>query len=493
VKTQIPASLLLCVAIGAASVTGCAYMSGDRQAVAVSSTLPDSKIYHQSQLLGLSPQVVEIDRGPRTSFEARSLNRSEFLDVDGQYRWKKSFFPNLIFILAGPAGPIIGWGVDWWTGAAFEYPGRVVVGPPLLLVSSNSLKPSSASSRTYKVAIVPPASDHPDVSDEVGRRLDSLLQAELGEGFQVLPYQSTFERLRAKGVDYGSPIEESQLPEMQLSTQADFLFKSDVQLDSENITISGRLISSSYEVQDNFKKMNWQLSRETVAALASESVYSANSTPRFWWPNSIALDLGESNTSLTINQREVIAESEPIDGVWGDISKYLSALSLRKVFPPSKRPGWHSRFDWVPTASFSMANEVFPTLSEIDELTFTRVHFDFGYGAHWSYGSQSWNFYLNFFPVFSYDDISTHAGGRDLHESGGRLATASEVGIGYHFSQSWHTRFYVRIASVDSRLWSDLMRRATGQNFAIEDSDIVNGGFAIGYIWPDNWTNKLLK
>ncbi len=225
--------------------------------------------------------------------------------------------------------------------------------------------------------------------------------------------------------------------------------------------------------------------KEQELKTASRVGWVADTSNLFYWlPNTVFIDFGSATTNFTINGVSAPATSQALDGPLGEAFTVVSAISLRRILPPIDRDTWSFRTSFVPTASFSYANEKFETVLGISGQTFHRLHTDVGWGPSFNYGSRSWNFYFNILPIFAFDQISTTAGGTTYVDNNAHITFAEEIGIMKYISQRWLVRLYERNVEVPRNTWENVIGNLLQTNVTINSAQVVWAGVAVGYVVP---------
>ncbi|MBX9769693.1 MAG: hypothetical protein K2X47_20615, partial [Bdellovibrionales bacterium] len=129
-------------------ISGCATFQGHKQRVKVVSTPPGAQIRSGEGVLGVTPQFVELKRGKKKKIWIQWGENLELpaQDLKTTYRWRESFFANLIFLSYAP----VGWAVDYLSGTAWEYDSKLEFKGPA------AAKPFQEKQDEVRIAIAPP-------------------------------------------------------------------------------------------------------------------------------------------------------------------------------------------------------------------------------------------------------------------------------------------------------------------------------------------------
>ncbi|MCB0384363.1 MAG: PEGA domain-containing protein, partial [Bdellovibrionales bacterium] len=97
-------------------LTGCASLThnGRNQVVVVDSRPSGAEVVYQGKVVGLTPALVEVERGKKVEVEVRHQEAgSKTLRLKADYRWGRSFAGNLVWLSLAP----VGWFVDLIKGS----------------------------------------------------------------------------------------------------------------------------------------------------------------------------------------------------------------------------------------------------------------------------------------------------------------------------------------------------------------------------------------
>lgn len=147
---------------------GCATFGGWHQQVKISTDVDQAQIMEGGHVLGTAPTFLRVKRSVGKDLVLSAEGQSKKLYLNGKYRWAESFAPNLVATIFWGYWGLLGLGLDFLTGAAWEYekPSQV------LFLGEQKLKPL----RPRSISIAPPVFYDEIMSDELANELWPLLQ-----------------------------------------------------------------------------------------------------------------------------------------------------------------------------------------------------------------------------------------------------------------------------------------------------------------------------
>jgi hypothetical protein len=453
-------------------ISACASSGGRRQVVKINSTPPGVKVFHDEELLGQTPFLTELPRKSSTEIFATDDNSKKQYTINGKYRWGRSFAGNLGFISLAPYG----WLTDLITGAAWEYQEEIFLDLPPTK-ATGYLAPTT-------IAVAPPLSSHPNISDEVGGLISSDLSAGQAPG-TVLSYNQTLPVFNDHSIDNDDHGGKTDLYETAYKTKATKVYfgSIDTLSNSDKVLVTG-------ELRDVFnpelsKKMDFAFDKSLTPSLYDVGWAERRSEFLTLMPNSIFVIPTSSSTSLTINDQEVTADEVPANGFFEQTSRLLSAISLKNFLPPSKRPEWRYHFRLTPNLSFSYAREQFDEIPALDGVQFERFHTDIGWGPSFNYGNNRFNLYFNIFPTLGYDTVSTEWQGQSYREDNLGVTLGVELGFMMFIKERWSIQIFSRSASIPPGMWSEIISDVTKTSTDVDSASFIGGGIAVGYTFPN--------
>jgi len=469
-------SLLSALSLSSLLFTACASVGDLDQAILVRSAPSGAEVTHDGKVLGHTPLLTRIPRQHSNELTLKLNDEEVKHPLKTRYRWGRSFGGNWALLSFAP----VGWITDFVTGAAWNYrPEFTVEG---FKSTSPGLKgPDSA------IAIAPPLSVHPNISDEVGNQLTPKLREYLKSenAPHVLSYESTLNIFNDYAWDYDNAGSRSESYEVYSKTGANKIFfsKIDTASDPNNVLVQGE-VRDILDPSTN-RKINLTVDKALVPAIHDVGWSTRKENIVTLLPNSVYLDFSTSRTKLEINEEEVNASPRDTDGLLGQVYRYLSAVSFRNVTPPSKRPEWRYQFHLSPSASFSYAKEEFENYAPLANIDFQRTHIDIGWGPNFNYGNNHWNLFFNIFPLVNYDSVSATHNGKDYRAEDYGLKLGIELGVTYFFTQRFSLKFASRAANINTEMWESVIYDITGNETKIESASFATTGLSIGYTFPN--------
>ncbi len=447
--------------------SACATIGGRDQLVAVTDK-PGAKIKYKNAYVGTTPAIVAIKRENHAELKLEETTTPTTIDYRGEIRWSRTGLGNLLFFTLAP----VGWLTDYLSGAIYDMQ-RITPLPQLS---------TTAESQKMVIAIAPPQSVHPDLTDEVGAKLESLLQARYPKA-TILHYYDTYGLFTDEDVDYDEGFD----PESELSVynrlKVRHIFFSSISSSGDQFIVRGEL----NDVFDKSKNTHQEfaVSPKEVVTISNSGWVSSDKKLFYWAPNTIGLDFSDTDSDITVDGVPVRGRSSNSDDFWGKTSRYLALINIRRINPPSHRTQWSFRTYFSPTASFSHVNEEFNSVPDLEGYEFTRTHADLGYGPSFTFGTGSSQFYFNFIPTMAYDRIVPDNGGGAATTT--RLQFQSEIGYLFFLGPHFNFRLFARAIGVDDNIWEEAFRKAARRSFNVEDSNLSTTGISIGYTFPNDW------
>ncbi len=191
--------LLLLVATTLA--TGCATTGGRQQRIAVDSSPRGLEVRDaEGAVVGRTPLVVQVHRGPNPELTIRSRGQDHPVPLTCDLRWGTFLLGNAglgALTAAGFGfGLPLGMAVDWWTGAAHGCPDRARV-----VVPAPTVKPPQC----RVIGVLPPP--HPDYAeqDRIARAWAASVRSDLGPCDRVVPTKTLRPLLTRLGLNPDPP------------------------------------------------------------------------------------------------------------------------------------------------------------------------------------------------------------------------------------------------------------------------------------------------
>lgn len=456
-------------------LSACASIGDHDQGILIRSTPSGASVYHGDKFLGTTPLLSRIQRQHESYLDLKLGNEQKQLELKSKYRWGRSFGGNFALMSLAP----LGWGIDFLTGSAWNY-------DPDYQVGFKDSQAKTVKNGSDAIAIAPPLSQHPNISDDVGTQLSQLFQDKFkGLPVSVEPYPKTLETFNDYDWDFDYQGTEADRYEVYSKLKVNKVFYSslDTTSDPEHVIVRGKLRDILHPEVD--ADLEFLLNKTPLSSVHELGWSSRKSDIISWLPNSIYLDGSSSSTTLRIDDQNVSASTSNSNDFIGQVSKYLSAISFRHVTPPSRRPVWRYQFHLVPTASFSYATENFREFQPLHDVTFERIHSDIGWGPSLNYGNNKWNLFFNMIPIVTYDYISANANQRDYREQSFGAGLAAETGVMYFFKNTWNMKLFSRSATVNIDSWKRIIHDIAGSQHRIDSAGFITAGLSLGYTFPN--------
>ncbi len=186
--------IALCAGLG--WLSGCATIIDKDQVVLVKSEPPGAAVFYKGKNEGETPVLVKVKSAHHDEILVRLGESKKAIELNGDYRWGRSFFGNLMYLSLAP----IGWVTDFVSGHAWQFH------PDYAVQFANSAgvrPPSKAISQRKTLAIAPPLFAHANLSDEVGAHLEEKLRNDF-PNYEILPFGQTVEKFDTQGFDFES-------------------------------------------------------------------------------------------------------------------------------------------------------------------------------------------------------------------------------------------------------------------------------------------------
>lgn len=467
----------ICFVLSFLCLSACATWDNPGEYAAIRSQPSNAQIRQNGKLVGVTPAIVFIPRGKDNSEFTLSLRgETQSLVLKRKYKWGKSFGRNLIFFSLAP----IGWITDLITHAAWQPESNGSV----KFSFSDDESDRKKISKGEELAIAPPRSIHPDISDEMAPYIEKEIRRKYPQ-YWIRPYESTISTFSAFSVDFDNDLK------LEDSTQL-YGRLGVKKIATSSLNTEGRRTKATIRINDFFSpetdfSTEVELPEESSEIVKKYDWMGVRREYLYWLPNAVFLDFGDSATSLTMdNKDQHRAKSYSSDDFVGKVSSVVSTIGFRRIILPSRRDEWRYRFRLVPTGSFSYAKEVFPTASAtIRNIVFTRTHADIGWGPSFNYENFRWNLYFNFLPLVTYDSIVTSNATHDFDFDELGVNFGAELGLMYFFKSGWTLRLYSRSATIPLDLWKKLWPQVSGTNERVDGASFISSGLAIGYVIPN--------
>ena len=441
--------------------TSCASLRDSRtQTLLLQSRPAGATIYRDGVEVGQTPNFVDVKRGGTTAVSLKTKRGVRALPLRKHYRWRASFWPNFVWSIGAP----VAWAVDLITGAAYEY-------EPLAVTTVNLDRADLARPRAtpVPVAVAPPQSDEPAISDAGGAALEQDLRA---RGIPTRPYGQTLPTFAAAGYDFDGAPPDFRRPQMYRDLRAGAVVESVIERRDDHLVVR--------PTRNDF--FDQRLTKQPDVPMEGATSLDRVFTRDRWWsrllPNLVAVDLASSRLELSY-PGGTYALAVPKDGGFTERALgYLSAIKITSQ--PARRLDRSSTFSLslVPTLRASARSVTATALparagGSIDQR-YWRGLIGGGYGPEAGFQSGRHYTYLNVLPMVAWTRVSSE----DRVSSGFNLSAAVELGYLYYLGKHWNVRVFSRSQEENGDVW----RRALAER--VPATSAVTGlmsGLSIGY------------
>ncbi len=442
----------------AADLGGCAYFSGRRQPVLITSNPSGAQVYDQGKFIGVTPGFLPIRRRRDAAIELRFPDKtSKTVSLQTKYRWWDSFGGNALFLVYAP----IGWGVDWWTGAAWD-----MADPP---IEKTQLPDQGA-----RLAIAPAPGQDSQTTDAVGRELQSRMSAE--RKFKILSYDKTFAQLDFYEAHRGLPVDQTDRRTLVTEIGADAVLLSKAELQPNNeIKVSGEIIN----VYDGAKigERKWDLK-------LSDAVTGRNNRLRRYFhilPNTVFVNFSSYRADLQIAGVGLAGKAVPDGSTLEQVSRYVGAIGITRLNRPRKSMMGKFNYEFVPAANLSIKRVRFQLGTPPADQDFDRMFVSAGYGIEvgyqWSYGFP----YLDLIPNVVWTKLEYDVIDRARSRENFTTNLGVELGYLYFINQHLVMKLYSRSFKEDTEVWQHAVSEILGADTKVSEIHSFFSGWGIGY------------
>ncbi len=470
-STLLVGSLLVAVFCG-----GCASLFSRRQNLKVISDPPGAKVYQEGELVGETPGFVEVLRRKDSELVYVFPNTSKkTVPLTSSYRWGDSFATNLSMALI-PVASVTGFGIDFYTGAAWNFDAI----PP---VGRGDGIPKLQENPVRKIAIAPPRSNALASSKQVGRNLEKRLQV-LFPNAEVIPFEKTEATFARYSWDFDQKTESDVLEDLYKDLGATHLVEAEV---VEPIGNAGVLTHMSMvDVFSGNRKTlsDHEFSRKEVTYFDSNFFVQG-----FDWliaraPNNFGLNFTTNTTTIVgANYDGYYSEEFKADG----LTSLLRGISLRRIDGRDGIKKWSLRSAWVPSVTVSQRDfKFFRTVANnrIADKRFTWTSIYAGLGPQLTLHMPVGRIYLEAIPSFGLSYI-TWRNNSDFWDLHGVFGVQAEIGYLLFLSERFNMRLFTSVTTSDSGQWESVLTKATGENQRLSTSSYSVAGLSIAYYFPE--------
>lgn len=461
---------------------------GRRQVLVVDSRPRGAEVEYQGEVVGVTPMLLELPRGKHRELKFKhSQFGEETLPLEAKYRWEWTFSTNLLLFQFAP----VGWGIDLWTGSAWDIKDPVTYQWP-------GAKGDADQVAIQRVAIAPTQSADEFLSDEAAKKIEQVARERYPQA-EILPYAKTLSQFLRWHYDFDSRPSEIDRRWLFKDLAVDHIVESEV--------VSGRSTQVAIRAQLNdfiFSEGQEEKIPSDVFALNLSPEELPQYSERLWLeklgsfvrliPNTISVDLASVTPSMMIDENDVPGVSDAGRGPWGQVFQYLGALGFSHMQKQSERNVWQFQFQFVPTLAASWGKIHYPTYPPLDGVDFDRLHLAMGLGPQAGWKSRFGFVYFQMIPIAGYTRIAWERAGQEWERERGSISGVMEMGYSYFFADWLVSKIFVRRVSEDTELWRKSMKLASGQDsLRLDDVGYSYVGISFGYHFslPRAWASSM--
>jgi hypothetical protein len=471
-------SLPFSVAVMVALASGCTTMetSHYKQAVLIQSEPPGAKIISGGEELATTPAFVRLRRSSEPVIELKTGSETREVHLDRNYRWRSSFFSNLIFIVYAP----IGWLADYVTGTAWNIHDSPVI---QLQTDRQLLKNARAwNSKKPRYAIAPPLAESLDLSDAAGRLLEhSLLHS--GTKAEIKPYDETLDTFVGQGYDYDG-VDSEDRRELFYDLHVDGIYESSVERQKDRVELHAQLrIPTSKEPSQTFD-LNLSEPAKKNAEPSPNGDAIASGSGQTWLqllPNTVSIDAVADELKFKDSAGTIDLNPAPTSDLGLKAIRLFNAVGITSL--PARRIGRASRWQLTakPAVRLSRRTVVAANFEPLLGQEFTRTWISGGYGLEAGYQVSRHYFYLNLIPLLFWNEMKWQRNGTDSSATGTGLVAQAELGYMFYFNSRWALSFFTRTYNEDGRAWQTALSKTSGADFNVGTVVRSVAGLSINY------------
>lgn len=441
----------------ALSFGGCAYLSGRHQTLLVTSDPSGAQVYDRGKLIGTTPSYMPVRRRKDAELEFRYPDKTvKTVPLKSKYRWWDSFGGNALFLVYAP----IGWGVDYWTGAAYDFDDPPFTKAPL---------PSKP-----RLAIAPPTGEFAEMADGFGREIESLLNKE-GK-YQVISYDKTHAHFEFFETQKFLPAEPAEKREFLTLIGADAVLFTSTSAAKDSGKIDARSTLINVYTGEKAGEREFQL-LEDADVLATKKRFG---DLFHFIPNTIFVNFSNYSANLEVAGQEIKGKGVPDGTLFEAVSRYVGAIGISRLTRP-RRSTMGFNWEFVPTGNLSVKRMRFQLSTPPQDQDFDRKFINAGYGIEvgyfWTYGYP----YFDIFPVLQWTELKYDVNGAERKVSNTAITAVIEAGYLYYFNRHIVMKLFTRSIQEDPELWRQALREVLGPNTQVESVNSQLSGLALGY------------
>jgi hypothetical protein len=458
-------------------ISACASLDYEdyRQTVLITSDPPGVKVYQGKRFLGVTPAYVRVRRGhsPRLNFVPPDGDSRE-VKLKTEYRWKNSGALNLVLLPLAPAG----WLTDIATGTSWK-----ALDPATQVFGKGGEWPAKREPRL--VAVAPPSTEDPEISDGLGAAIDDKLRK--NARFKVLDYDATaptFQFYQAAG---GPPADKENRYRLNGELKVDHILYSTTERSGDSFQVKSQLrdiVTGRTDGEYAFTVTP----KETLRPEFSRR----NFFSRYFGliPNTVFLNFSGYTPQVTVNGVEYEGKEGEAKSKVDEFLHYVNAVSISTLRRPMANVRNQWTFGFVPAVVLSKKTIEFNQYAAVAGVQFERLYASAGYGFEGGYLSRHGFFYADFIPTATWSQLSYTALNQEGTKARTSIQSIIEFGFNKFISEHFVGKIFLRNVGEDAELWSRTLTEVTGQPQYAENVGSVFAGLAVGYHFPSSVKSK---
>jgi hypothetical protein len=449
------------------------------QTVPVTSDPPNAKVFVNGEEKGRTPEFLSLRRGEKTEFHLVFPKGTEVTSqAEMQYRWATSFGGGFfLFIYGAP----IGWGVDYWTGTAFDFK------DVMISMGSSAIKKPGIEPTQSSWVLPPPESSSEYLSQDMARILQKHLAAAYPHA-QILDFDSHELQFYEAHWRYDNVPGDADLNRLLASLKVHYFVDSHIEEKSGAYHIH-------WELKDVYLKQtalsgDYVVSDDDLAQRPHRSFFERASRSIDILPDLVTLDLGSTTSTLAYDGSEKSnSKALSADDFIGSAAPYVSALGLGVATPANTKGGWHWSLEFVPSVQLVVRTESFPGLPEISSVRFERERFSAGFGPRAGVNNRFGFFYISEVPMVGWTHLKAVTADQNVEANEAAFHLATEVGYSRFLSDRINIQLFVKAVTEDTHLWQKTISEIVGRSVSVSDVSYTVYGVSLGYYFPEvkNW------
>ncbi len=455
-------------------------MREPKQLIKVSSTPGRTKVYFKGSFLGLeegrylgeTPSFMEVKRKflSRIGFEKEGYYPKNVW-LQKKYRWNDSFFANMVFLVGAP----IGWAVDLFTGAAWEYESlqRTFLNPKSEKITEPPLQ--------KVIAIAPPQSESELLSDKMGAKLEKILKQRYPDA-KILPYKKTEQIFTNYSyTNLRKPLS-LYLTKLEFELKANHIAKSNVRVFENTF----KLDTSLYDV----------FSESAIDSFANEypkeKLYKFNQSEildnvllyMHFFPNAVSAEGITAPVSLVVTGPGSEKYETDYSGL-NFLTRYFNGVSITNIKSPKLSEHYKFIYRSFPDVAFRYRQEQFTSTGgqndRIGSTSFNWYSLVLGYGIEVGLESPFGYPSLRLVGAFAYDRISWETDGSSLIS----FRPGLEIGYSFYTQNRINLKIFFRSFYYNESIWNDAFSQFSSNDLGGTVEGSSTFGIKVSYYFPE--------